>query len=181
MELSKLFVSQRKLRAAARVPALVAYLLDQEPLPPILVSEDDDGTLQIEDGHHRATAFWLSGRTRLEPHEYLLFPRSRRRPRFGRIADLIARVSASSDVLDELLAALEVGRVRGPPRLGASSVAARLRPDVTLRRFSSRRQSTTGRGRRRGHMRRVSTISPRHRSKPASPGDSRALRARANS
>lgn len=92
MELSKLFVSQRKLRAPAQVAGLVACVRHGELLPPILLSEDDDGTVQIEDGHHRATAYLLSGRARLAAHEYLVLPRTRLRPRFGRLLDLLARV-----------------------------------------------------------------------------------------
>jgi hypothetical protein len=99
MELSMLFVSQRKLRAPGQLAALMACVRSGELLPPILLSEDDDGTVQIEDGHHRATAFWLCGRVRLEAHEYLLFPRTRRRPRFGRLADLVARVRAGGGLV----------------------------------------------------------------------------------
>lgn len=116
MELSKLFVSQRKLRAPEAIPALIAAVLHDEPLPPIVLSEDEDGSVQIEDGHHRATAFWLSGRTRLGPHEYLLFPRMRHRPRFGHIVDLIARVRAGGDQLEDPRATAAIHeRVRGPP------------------------------------------------------------------
>jgi hypothetical protein len=113
MELSTLFVSQRKLRAPGAVAALMACVRGGDLLPPILLSEDDDGSVQIEDGHHRATAFWLCGCTRLEPHEYLLLPRTRRRPRFGRIADLVARVRAGGGL--EGLRAV-AGRGRDPPR-----------------------------------------------------------------
>ncbi len=68
-----------------------------EPIPPVLLSEDDDGTVQVEDGHHRVTAYWLAGRERLEPYEYILIPRERRRPRFGGVADLLARVGLVLD------------------------------------------------------------------------------------
>lgn len=91
MDLTQLFVSQRKLRNPGQIPGLIASILNGDLLPAILLSEDDDGSIQIEDGHHRATAYLLSGRTQLRFHEYLLLPRERIRPRFGRIADLIAR------------------------------------------------------------------------------------------
>jgi hypothetical protein len=93
MDLTKLFVSQRRLRTPEQVRGLIESIDRGDLLPPILLSEDDDGTIQIEDGHHRATAYWLAGRIRLEFHEYLLLPRERRRPRFGRIPDLISRSS----------------------------------------------------------------------------------------
>lgn len=112
MDLSNLFVSQRRLRSPAQVAGLITCVLHGEPLPPILLSEDEDGSVQIEDGHHRATAFWLSGRAHLEPHEYVLFPRTRRRPRFGRIADLVARVRASGGLAGPRPAS---SRGRDPP------------------------------------------------------------------
>lgn len=95
MDLSQLYVSQRKLRNPGQLAALIAAVRARDPVPPVTVSEDDDGSLQVEDGHHRACAYALAGRTRLEPHEYVLLPRERRRPRFGRLADLLARVATS--------------------------------------------------------------------------------------
>lgn len=91
-----MFVSQRKLRAPEQVHALVRSVLCGEPIPPILLSEDDDGSVQVEDGHHRATAYWLAGRCELRSEEYVLFPRERTRPRFGRIGDLVARLRAAN-------------------------------------------------------------------------------------
>ena len=87
-----MFVSQRKLRAPEQVRSLIESVLRGEPVPSVLLSEDDDGTIQIEDGHHRVTAYRLSGRRELERYEYELMPRERRRPRFGRIDDLIGRI-----------------------------------------------------------------------------------------
>lgn len=87
-----MFVSQRKLRDPEQLSSLVLAVLAGDPLPPLLLSEDDDGTVQIEDGHHRASAYWLAGRRQLRFEEYVLWPRARRRPRFGRIADLLSRV-----------------------------------------------------------------------------------------
>lgn len=89
MDLTSLYVSQRQLRSPAQLCALIAAIRDGDPIPP---SEDDDGSFQIEDGHHRATAYVLAGRDLLEPHEYIVIPRERRRPRFGGIADLLNRV-----------------------------------------------------------------------------------------
>lgn len=93
MDLHQLFVSQRALRAPAQVSAMVAALRDGGCLPLILLSEDDDGTVQIEDGHHRACAYARAGRASLARAEYRLVPRERRRPRFGRLPDLMRRVT----------------------------------------------------------------------------------------
>jgi hypothetical protein len=91
MDLARLLVSQRTLRNPAQLPALVRAVLADLPLPPIRLSEDTDGAVQIEDGHHRALAYWLAGRTRLHWGEYTLEPRGRRRPRFGGLSDLFVR------------------------------------------------------------------------------------------
>ena len=92
MDLTKMFVSQRKLRTPTQVYALVLSVCAGAPIPPILLSEDEDETIQVEDGHHRACAYWIAGRRQLEVDEYIVKPRDRWRPRFGRIVDLITRV-----------------------------------------------------------------------------------------
>jgi len=70
-----MFVSQRKLRAPAQLHRLVESIQRYDPIPPVLLSEDDDGSVQIEDGHHRVTAYWLAGRHTLWPDEYTLTAR----------------------------------------------------------------------------------------------------------
>src|SRR5436190_10731598 len=93
MQLSTLFVSQRRLRRPAQIPALIEAIQNGEPIPPIRLSEDDDGSVQVEDGHHRVTAFWLAGVRELQPQDYQLlavsdFPR----PRLGTVRDFVARL-----------------------------------------------------------------------------------------
>jgi tetratricopeptide (TPR) repeat protein len=101
MDLTTMFVSQRKLRAPEQTYTLVDSVLNGEPIKPVLLSEDDDGSIQVEDGHHRVVAYWLAGRLRLRSEEYVLILRERLRPRFGRIPDLISRVQATSVQLPE--------------------------------------------------------------------------------
>lgn len=91
MDITSLFVSQRNLRRPGQLPALVRAIQNGEEIPPIRLSEADDGTVQVDDGHHRAAAYWLSGRMELEEHEYELLFTARPRPRFGRIPDLLRR------------------------------------------------------------------------------------------
>jgi hypothetical protein len=93
MDITQLFVSQRKLRRAGQIPGLVRAIQDGDVIPPIRLSESHDGTIQVDDGHHRAVAYWLCGRTRLGRHEYTLVLTDRPRPRFGRLADLVARTA----------------------------------------------------------------------------------------
>jgi hypothetical protein len=105
MDITSLFVSQRKLRNPAQLAALVRAIRDGDPVPRIRLAEAEDGTLQVDDGHHRLVAYRLAGCTWLERHEYVLVQSNRRRPQFGHVGDLIARVNADgwADVL--LLAA----------------------------------------------------------------------------
>jgi len=94
MDLAAMLVSQRKLRAPEQMHMLVEGVRCFNPIPPAPLSEDDDGSVQVEDGHHRVTAYWLAGRPTLWPDEYILTARRGVRPRFGHICDLIARVRA---------------------------------------------------------------------------------------
>lgn len=96
MDITTLHVSQRTLRRAAQIGVLVAAIRNGEFIPPIRVSEAEDGTLQVDDGHHRVVAYWLSGRTHLDRHEYTVFLTDRPRPRFGYIPDLLKRCKISA-------------------------------------------------------------------------------------
>jgi hypothetical protein len=91
MDITVVYVSQRNLRRAEQIPGLIQAILCGDELPPIRLSEAEDGSLQIDDGHHRAAAYWLSGRRQLARHEYELTLTDRPRPRFGRIPDLLRR------------------------------------------------------------------------------------------
>ena len=91
MQIAEIFVSQRKLRCVAQLPAMVNTLEVGGCLPRITLSRSRDGSIQVDDGHHRLTAIWLLGRTELEEDEYLLLEKEQWRPRFGRIPDLMAR------------------------------------------------------------------------------------------
>jgi len=84
MQLSTLYVSQRRLRNPDQIPALVEAIQNGWPVSPVRLSEDDDGSIQVEDGHHRITAFWIAGKHELTPQDYLLLSiADRPRPRFG--------------------------------------------------------------------------------------------------
>ena len=93
MEITRLFVSQRKLRQPEQIPALVQAIWNGDYINPIQLSEDEEGTIQVDDGHHRIVAYWLSGRTDLERHEYTLIFSDKPRARFGRVSDLLRRMN----------------------------------------------------------------------------------------
>ena len=91
MQISTIYVSQRRLRRAAQIQSMIETLEAGGYLPPITLSRSRDGSVQIEDGHHRLCAVWMTGRDELREHEYLLLEKDQWRPRFGRIMDLLER------------------------------------------------------------------------------------------
>ncbi len=72
MKLENIHVTQRKLRNVDQLPLMLKAIADDDYLPPVRLAEFEDGSIHVEDGHHRCTAYWLSGRDELEPHEYIL-------------------------------------------------------------------------------------------------------------
>ena len=70
---------------------MVQSLEEGSCLPRITLSRSEDGSIQVEDGHHRVVAIWLAGRRQLAKHEYLLLEKDQWRPRFGKVTDLLAR------------------------------------------------------------------------------------------
>lgn len=72
IHIHSLYVSQRNLRRIQQVPAIVVAILQGDTIPPVRLTEADDGTVQVDDGHHRIVAYALAGRSWLEPHEYKL-------------------------------------------------------------------------------------------------------------
>ena len=94
VKLENIHVTQRKLRNVDQLPLMLKAIADDDYLPPVRLAEFEDGSIHIEDGHHRCTAYWLSGREHLESHEYLLvYKDGQDRVRFGKIADLHDRVT----------------------------------------------------------------------------------------
>ena len=64
-------------------------------MPPVRLAEFEDGSIHIEDGHHRCLSYWLSGKLELDSHQYLLvYKEEQDRVRFGKLADLYERVKA---------------------------------------------------------------------------------------
>jgi len=68
---------------------MVEALQQGDTLPPVILSICEDDEIQLEDGHHRLAAIWLSGKAVLEKHEYILRGRTRWRTRCGKIEKLI--------------------------------------------------------------------------------------------
>ena len=90
-QIEELFVSQRKLRNVDQLAQMINSIENDECLPRIEILIDEFGNSQVNDGHHRLVAYWLSGRRILHDGEYLLIDSDRARARFGHVSDLILR------------------------------------------------------------------------------------------
>jgi hypothetical protein len=92
MQIESIWVSQRQLRNVAQVVLMQIALARGYHLPPVTIACCEDGSYQLEDGHHRLVAYWLSGQSMLESHQYFEVQKDRWKPRFGQIEELLDRV-----------------------------------------------------------------------------------------
>lgn len=90
MHIKEIWVSQKCLARRAQIPHMVRAL-EEEYLPPISLIRCEDGEIQVDDGHHRLMAYWLSGRRTLEKEEYTLAEKDQWKSRKGKVVDLLAR------------------------------------------------------------------------------------------
>jgi len=91
MDVLSIHVCQRKLRNPSQLPGMIEAVVSGDYLPPIEIACDNDGTLSLDDGHHRLVAFWMAGVRELRRQDYLLLPKEHYRPRFGSVLDLWRR------------------------------------------------------------------------------------------
>ncbi|REJ94652.1 MAG: hypothetical protein DWQ34_07800 [Planctomycetota bacterium] len=91
MQISEIWVSQRKLRCAEQIGEMITSLTFGATLPPVVLTRDEIGSIQLDDGHHRVVAIWLSGRRYLKSTEFVIVESDRWRPRFGHVPDLMKR------------------------------------------------------------------------------------------
>ena len=96
MQIADIYVSQRTLRRAGQLPAMQETLKEGNCLPRITLGRGPEGHVQVEDGHHRLVAIWMTGRRELRKDEYLLVEKETVRPRFGTVQDLLARCEIES-------------------------------------------------------------------------------------
>lgn len=91
MDIARIWMSQRNLRRAGQIPAMVATLKEGGTLPRIVLLHCEDGEIQVQDGHHRLVAIWKGGRRTLCKHEYILIEQDQFRVRCGKIDSLVDR------------------------------------------------------------------------------------------
>jgi len=84
MHIQNIWMSQKSLRRKEQIPEMIRVIEEGGNLPPIIIAECEDGEFQLEDGHHRLTAYWLSGRTNLERGEFVLVQKDQWRTRHGK-------------------------------------------------------------------------------------------------
>jgi len=93
MNILDVLVTQRKLKRKELLPVLVEAIKNNEYIEPIDILKDSNGRYIIENGHHRATAYVISGRDKLEDYEYNVLYADSERPVFGSIKDLMDRTN----------------------------------------------------------------------------------------
>lgn len=87
MDLDRVFVTQWRLRNPSQLPSPVEAVREGAPFPPVLLAEMEDGTVFIQDGHHRCLAFVLAGWKTLRRGDYTLLLVDHARPMRGRLID----------------------------------------------------------------------------------------------
>lgn len=85
MDIEKIWMSQKNLKRAGQIPEMMAKL---DELPPIDLIESEDGEIQVDDGHHRLMAYFLSGQKTLNNSQYILVQKPQWRARIGKIGNL---------------------------------------------------------------------------------------------
>ena len=90
IQITDLWVTQRRLRQPEQVEEMVTQVKEGGLLPYIQIDEMEDGSLQVGDGHHRLTALWLAGVRVLSLEHYELLPSfgKRGKRRYGQFPDV---------------------------------------------------------------------------------------------
>jgi hypothetical protein len=88
MDISQIWLSQRKLYRSEQIPAMIQVLTEGRFLSKIILIRCEDKEIQLKDGHHRLVAIWKTGRRDLYKHEYLLLEGSPHCNRCGKIESI---------------------------------------------------------------------------------------------
>ena len=84
IKLAEIWITQRSLNRIDDIPAMAA---DPSGLPPVLLDQSPDGSIEVQNGHHRLHAYWIAGRRFLEFGEYILVQVDYNKTRFYRLED----------------------------------------------------------------------------------------------
>lgn len=89
MEIANLWFTQRSLNRSARIQLLIERINFNDLFTgsPIALQEDDDGQIEIVDGHHRVVASWLAGLTSLRSYDFRCYPKHKNVNRMWQVKD----------------------------------------------------------------------------------------------
>lgn len=88
MEIRKLYSTQRSLKRRKQIEGLIQSILNEEYIEPILLSQNDVGTIQVENGHHQIAAYYFAGGEELKEWEYFPIQGESGRHRICRVEEL---------------------------------------------------------------------------------------------
>lgn len=93
IDIAKLKTTQHRLNRAHQLPKLVEEIRQGGYVEPIQIARLADGTMAIENGHHRTVAAWLAGRRFLRKYEYILVEKDfLYRSVRGEVSDLVVSI-----------------------------------------------------------------------------------------
>lgn len=73
ININELYTSQISLKRKNQIPEMIEYLKTHDRFQELIeIKSPIDDQYIINDGHHRVTAILLSGRTYLNPEEYII-------------------------------------------------------------------------------------------------------------
>lgn len=90
------------LRRKDQIAGMIRTLNDGGLLPPIVIIQNEKDEFQVEDGHHRLMAHWLSGKDHLEKEDYMLIQKDQWKPKLGKIGILLTQCQMFTSSLRQL-------------------------------------------------------------------------------
>lgn len=86
IKISRLWFTQKVLKRKDSIPHLMK-IKDLDPVKLQYCELDDE--IEIINGHHRVTAIYLSGKSVLRPHQYILSYSTTPKRRFGHVEQYV--------------------------------------------------------------------------------------------
>lgn len=83
--IENIYITQKSLKRKHQIEGMIQSLKDGNFLPPIVLIENENGEIQVQDGHHRLMARYLFGQKFLEPQDYIFVRKEFFKPVKGKI------------------------------------------------------------------------------------------------
>ena len=84
-------MSQSTLYRSEQIPTFIDILSNGLYLDPITLIKNSKNEIQVEDGHHRLSAIWLTGRKTIQEHEYIIVYKEFWKPNICKIEFIVER------------------------------------------------------------------------------------------